>query len=46
MFSHLPTVLVDGQHQYDHHGYQERENQEDDKDICGEVRLVWRGGGL
>ena len=46
MFPHLPTVLVDGQHQYDHHGYQQRQDQEDDEDVSGKVGLVWRRGSL
>ena len=46
MFPHLPTVFVDSQDQYDHHGHQEREDKEDHEDVSGEVRLVWRRGGL
>ena len=46
MFPHLPAVFVDSQDQYDHHGHQEREHKEDHEDVSGEVRLVWRRGGL
>ena len=46
MFPHLPAVFVDGQDQDDDHGHQEREDEEDHEDVCGEVRLVWRRGGL
>ena len=38
----LAAVLVDSQHQDDHHRYQEGENKEDDKEISHKVRLLRR----